>query len=196
VSVSDAARASSRSPAAPVTAGQADADRAVLAIARPHPNLLWLYGLQSLAGLFVAPLIFVPFYFKYHTLRYRFDEEGIGASWGILFRREIRLTYRRIQDIHVKRNLIERWLGIATVEVQTASGSSSAELAFEGMDRFEEVRDFLYRRMRGHEIAGEPAAREGAAPVVAGAGDDVLGLLASIESELRAARVALERREG
>jgi putative membrane protein len=179
-----------------VTAGQVDADRAVLAIARPHPNLLWLYGLQSLAGLFVAPLIFVPFYFRYHTLRYRFDEEGIGASWGILFRREIRLTYRRIQDIHVKRNLIERWLGIATVEVQTASGSSSAELAFEGMERFEEVRDFLYRRMRGHEIAGEPAAREGAAPVVAGAGDDVLGLLASIESELRAARLALERREG
>jgi len=196
VSVSDATRAGSRSPAAPATAGQADADRAVLAIARPHPNLLWLYGLQSLAGLFVAPLIFVPFYFRYHTLRYRFDEEGIGASWGILFRREIRLTYRRIQDIHVKRNLIERWLGIATVEVQTASGSSSAELAFEGMERFEEVRDFLYRRMRGHEIAGEPAAREAAAPVVAGAGDDVLGLLASIESELRAARLALERREG
>ncbi|HVS09754.1 MAG TPA: hypothetical protein VMS76_07750, partial [Planctomycetota bacterium] len=67
--MSEAARASSRSPAAPVTAGQADADRAVLAIARPHPNLLWLYGLQSLLGLFAAPLIFVPFYFKYHTLR-------------------------------------------------------------------------------------------------------------------------------
>ena len=193
MSVSDPARASSRSPAAPVTAGQVEADRAVFAIARPHPNLLWLYGLQSLLGLFVAPLIFVPFYFRYHTLRYRFDEEGIGASWGILFRREIRLTYRRIQDIHVKRNLIERWLGIATVEVQTASGSSSAELAFEGMDRFEEVRDFLYRRMRGHEVSGEPAAREVSAP--AAAGDDVVGLLASIESELRDARLALERRQ-
>ena len=67
----------------------------------------------------------------------------------MLFRREIYLTYKRIQDIHVKRNVIERWLDIGTVEVQTASGSSSAELAIEGMEHFAEVRDYLYGRMRG-----------------------------------------------
>ena len=41
---------------------------------------------------------------------------------GHSLRREIHLTYRRIQDIHVTRNLFHRWLGLATVGIQTASG--------------------------------------------------------------------------
>ena len=28
--------------------------------------------------------------------------------WGLLFRHEVYLTYRRIQDIHVTRNIVER----------------------------------------------------------------------------------------
>ena len=51
-----------------------------------------------------------------------FDEEGISVRWGILFRREINLTYARIQDIHLRSNFIERWLNLARIEVQTASG--------------------------------------------------------------------------
>jgi len=180
------------SPGAP--AGEA----AILALTRPHPNLLTLYLAYALAGLVFAPVVFVPLYFKYHTLRYRLDEEGISASWGILFRREVHLTYRRIQDIHVKRNLIERWLGIATVEVQTASGSSSAELALEGLQDWEGVRDFLYRRMRGHEAAraeaAPPSAREGVAPAPAPAGDEAVALLREIRAQLEGAREALERR--
>lgn len=167
-------------------------DAAILALTRPHPHLLWLYALQALLALFLAPIVFVPLYFKYHTLRYKLDEEGISARWGILFRREIYLTYKRIQDIHVKRNIIERWLGIGTVEVQTAAGSSSAELALEGLADYEAMRDFLYRRMRGHELTH----REGASvPAVAAQGQgDVIALLRAIQGELEAARRALEAR--
>ena len=174
-------------------------EAAILALTRPHPNLLTLYLAYALAGLVLAPVVFVPLYFKYHTLRYRLDEEGISASWGILFRREVHLTYRRIQDIHVRRNLIERWLGIATVEVQTASGSSSAELALEGMADWEGVRDFLYRRMRGHELAAEPAPAATAVPAAPGHAsasgeDEVVALLRAIRAEVEGARAALERR--
>ena len=171
-------------------------EAAILALTRPHPNLLTLYLAYALAGLVLAPVVFVPLYFKYHTLRYRLDEEGISASWGILFRREVHLTYRRIQDIHVKRNLIERWLGIATVEVQTASSSSSAELALEGMQDWEGVRDFLYRRMRGHEAARADGGRPGALEPVAPApeGDEAVLLLREIRAQIEGARAALERR--
>jgi uncharacterized protein len=178
-----------RSIPAPASASN---DAAVLALTRPHPHLLFLYSAYSLAGLVLAPAVFLPLYFKYHTLRYRLDEQGISASWGILFRREIHLTYKRIQDIHVKRNLLERWLGIASVEIQTASGSSSAELALEGMADWEGVRDFLYRRMRGYEIgpttgaAGPSAAREEE--------DEVVRLLREIRAEVEGARRALEAR--
>ena len=161
-----------------------DAD--IRAIQRPHPNLMKVYFIQSVLANVLFPILIVPLYFRYHTLRYKFDDEGISASWGILFRREVYLTYKRIQDIHVKRNVIERWLGIGTVEVQTASGSASAELSLEGMSDYEAVRDFLYRRMRGH--GGAPAQ-----PADAQAPDETAQLLRAIRTELEGARRALER---
>jgi putative membrane protein len=160
---------------------------AIRAIERPHPNLLTMFFLQSLMALFLFPFVFVPLYFKYHTLRYRFDDEGISAKWGILFRKEIYLTYRRIQDIHVSRNVIERWLGIGKVEIQTASGSASAELAIEGMREYEMIRDYLYGRMRGTAPSAAASEADSAA-----AGDDVAALLREIRDELDATRKALE----
>jgi uncharacterized membrane protein YdbT with pleckstrin-like domain len=163
---------------------EGDRQSRVRALERPAPALLVLYAIRSLAGLFLAPIVFVPLYFRYHTLRYRFDDEGVSASWGILFRREIHLTYKRIQDIHVKRGLVQRWLGIATIEIQTAAGSQSAELSVEGVIEHEDLRDFLYDRMRGRGTeAGAPTG-----------GDRVAELLETIRAELEAARTALERR--
>ena len=77
----------------------------------PHKSLFTYYALSSLmAGpVFVVPLVYL--YFRFHTLRYVFDREGITMRWGILFRREISLTYARVQDIHLVSNLVERWLG-------------------------------------------------------------------------------------
>jgi putative membrane protein len=133
------------------------------------------------------PFVILPLYFKYHTLRYHFDDQGIAMTYGILFRREVYLTYRRIQDIHVTRNFIQRWLGLASVAVQTASGSSGAEMTIEGIHEPEQLRDFLYRQMRGrmtitsrrHRI-GEPAA------IPARRGDDeALMLLREIRDEIR-----------
>lgn len=115
----------------------------------PHAKLLTHYFLLCLLsgpGFLVAfPLCF----FRYYTLRYRFDADGVTMTVGILFRREVALTYRRIQDIHVTRGIIQRWLGLATVACQTASGSSSPELVIEGLMDHERVRDFLYQQMRG-----------------------------------------------
>lgn len=119
------------------------------AITRPVPALMKHYLITSLLtgpGVLVAlPILF----FKYETLRYRFDADGVSVSWGILFRREVYLTYRRIQDIHVTRGIIQRWLGLATISLQTAAGSSQAEMQIEGVPQVEELRDFLYSRMRG-----------------------------------------------
>ena len=45
------------------------------AITRPDKALMWYYLIVSLPGLLV-PLL--PLFFKYETLRYRFDEEGVS----------------------------------------------------------------------------------------------------------------------
>jgi uncharacterized protein len=118
-------------------------------IRRPHPRLMQYYLLTSLLTGPLAPFVLLPLFFKYYTLRYEFDDRGVSMRWGILFRREILLTYRRIQDIHLTRNIIQRWLGLATVSLQTASGSTGAEMSIEGVLEAEELRDYLYRQMRG-----------------------------------------------
>lgn len=166
-------------------------EEAIFAIERPGPKLFTYYFLTSLL---LGPFFFVmliPLFFKYHTMRYRFDSEGISMRWGILFRREISLTYGRIQDIHLASNFIERWLGLARVEVQTASGKSEAELTIEGIPQYEELRDFLYLRMRGARGMTPAAA---ATTAEAAAGDPLVNVLEEVAAEVRELRLSLERR--
>jgi putative membrane protein len=159
---------------------------------RPHPNLLAYYCFASLV---LGPFFFlalIPRYFRFRTLRYTFDDEGVTMRWGVLFRREISLTYPRVQDIHLTSNILERWLGLARIQVQTAAGSATAEMTIEGLQSFEEVRDFLYSRMRAASSGGnlKPAVSEETP-------EAELGLAATLEAvaaELRALRLALEKK--
>lgn len=121
----------------------------IFQIERTHAKLMTYYFIICLFTGPLFPVLILPNYFRYHTMRYRFDAEGISMRWGLLFRREVVLNYARIQDIHLSSNIIERWLGLARIQIQTASGSSSAEMTIEGILEFEAVRDFLYSKMRG-----------------------------------------------
>lgn len=181
----------------------------IYAIERPDRSLFRYYLLTSfLAGPFF-PIAMMVLWFRYRTMRYRFDDEGISMSWGALFRREIHLTYARIQDIHLASNVVERWLGLARIEIQTASGSAKAEMTLEGILEFEAVRDFLYSRMRGMrgvplrpewqgEAAPDPAVG-GSAATPAGAtadGGELAAVLREVASELRTIRAELGRAPG
>lgn len=144
-------------------------------IERPDPKLWTYYIIVSLMTLVAAPIMLVALYIRYHTLRYRFDDEGLAMSVGFLFKREVYLTYRRIQDIHVSRGIIQRYLGLATISLQTASGSSTAEMQIEGVLQPDELRDWIYARMRGsalapsHEASGVPGRVAAAIATSAGA---------------------------
>jgi putative membrane protein len=160
-----------------------------MSLERPEPALWRLYIIRAvLTG--PAIIVLLPYlYFRYHTLRYRFDAEGVHMKVGILFRREVNVTYARIQDIHLSSGFIQRWLRLADVQIQTASGTAGAELTIEGFHCSEAIRDFLYARMRG--------VREHAPGTAAGAraGDgELVQLLHGIRDELRETRAALERR--
>ena len=150
-------------------------------ITRAAPLLMRYYFVISLLTLVAFPFVLLAHSFKYRSLRYRFDDDGISMSWGVLFRREINLTYRRIQDIHLTRNLIERWMGLSKVAVQTASGSSSPEMTIVGIPQAAELRDYLYSRMRGAK--GEDPAGGGDPQT-----DEALRLLREIRDEVRTAR--------
>lgn len=175
-------------------------EQEIYALERPISNLMVYYVLMSLL---LGPFFFfmlIPLYFRYITLRYRFDEEGVHMRWGILFRRQINLTYTRIQDIHLMSNVVERWLGLARIKIQTASGSSQAEMTIEGIEASGELRDFLYARMRGTR------SEAGAGKVVpaSSTGTDLIGTtmaeltrtLQAVAAEVRELRLAMGQKQG
>jgi uncharacterized membrane protein YdbT with pleckstrin-like domain len=159
----------------------------IAGLERPREQLLTWYFLKALATLFAFPLTMLLFYFRYHTMRYKFDDDGIHMSWGILMRHEIMLNYSRIQDIQLHSNVIERWLGLTRIEVQTAAGASDSEMTLEGLPNPEAMRDFLYSRMRGAHTAAPDVANAAPEPLQA--------VLLEIASELRSIREVLEARK-
>jgi uncharacterized membrane protein YdbT with pleckstrin-like domain len=171
-------------------------DRQVQALERPD-RALWTYYLLTALVIPPAFIVLGPFlYFRYRTLRYKFTDDGISMSWGILFHRQVIVQYARIQDIHLKSNVVERWLGLARILIQTASGSQSAEMTIEGIKEFEPLRDFLYARMRGVKDAHavSPTPHSTTIQTAPASPDELAATLREVAQELRGIRVALQSR--
>jgi putative membrane protein len=154
-------------------------EKRVHAITRPEKALLGLYVLTALASLCAFPLTMVILFFRWETLRYRFDRQGVSMAVGVLFKRQVQLTYERMQDIHLSQNLLERWLGLGTVTVQTAGAGAGGNVAIVGVKDAEAIRDYLYARMRG--VRHEPTTP----------GDEADALLVEIRDALQGAAKAL-----
>lgn len=140
-------------------------------IDRPSPALLTYYVLSSLLSLPAVVIVLPAMWIRYQTLKYELQESGIRTQVGLFFRKEVVVAFRRIQDIHVSRNIFQRWLGIANVSIQTASGNAMPEIVLEGMTDPDGIRDFLYERMRGAKgqttslVAGSATNEVGSKPI-------------------------------
>ncbi len=161
----------------------------IFAIERPHPSLLKVYVARAMltgpALVFTLPVMLC----RYYTLRYRFDASGIRLRWGLIFRREVNLSYSRIQDIHLVSGVIQRWFGLADIQVQTASGNAQAEMLIEGVPEYEELRNFLYSRMRGTSTSSDAPADHRDAPE----SEPAAPVLMEILAEIKAARAVVEK---
>ena len=116
------------------------------------------------------------------------------------------LNYGRIQDIHLTSNVVERWLGLGKIQVQTASASAKAELTVEGVPDLDALRDFLYARMRG--ARDEPGVGRAGGGLACGSqgellpagdvvgSDELADTLRAVAMEIRALRTELAAREG
>ena len=157
---------------------------------RPVSTLATYYFLVSLLTFVAFPIVWLVHMCKYWTLRYTFDDEGVSMKWGVLWRREIHLTYRRIQDIHLTRNVLQRWMGLANVSVQTAGASAAPEMVIEGAPDPEGLRDALYARMRGASpvSSGTAVERRGGGQEGNAAASEAVALLAEIRDLLKERR--------
>ena len=186
-------------------------ERKIFAIERPHRRLWKLYLIRSIL---TGPAIFISlplYWFRYHTLRYSFDEEGIHMRWGILFRQEINLTYANIQDISVSQGPLQRLFGIADIKVKTAGGGGGEAGQqhgalfdmhtgyFRGVDSAPEIRDLMLERLRSLRDAGlgdldDPREAPSTSSGCETSGSaDALELLRAIHNEARTLRGAARR---
>ncbi|MFG0241748.1 MAG: PH domain-containing protein [Phycisphaerales bacterium JB054] len=161
---------------------------------RPDPVLLKHYLILSLCSGPFFPVVFLAHYCRYITLRYRFDDDGIWMAWGVLFKRETNLAYRRVQDINVTRGVIQRWLGLASVAVQTASANSMPEMKIEGVLDADGLRDFLYAKMRGAKGQAD-APGDAAGDGGADGPDEALALLVEIRDGVSSLRERVDALE-
>ncbi|WP_048076727.1 PH domain-containing protein, partial [Halorubrum sp. AJ67] len=81
------------------------------------------------AAILVAMLAYEVAY--YRRFEYVLTEDTLDISSGVISRREREIPYRRIQNVDVSRGVIQRAIGVAAVDLETAGGSST-----EGSIRF------------------------------------------------------------
>ncbi|PHQ40286.1 hypothetical protein DJ69_01720 [Halorubrum persicum] len=118
----------------------------------------------------------------YRRFDYELTADTLDISSGVISRREREIPYRRIQNVDVSRSVIQRAIGVAAVDLETAGGSST-----EGSIRFvtpdEATR--LQREVQRRKSTGSGAEAQGDGAEGAGAGTGAAqGTVGPDEAEL------------
>jgi membrane protein YdbS with pleckstrin-like domain len=127
---------------------------------------IW-WALEAVAAsLFVAsiPITYFLQRLNYEMRWYIVTDRSLRIRIGVVWLREMTMTFANIQGIRVDANPIERLLGLANVQVQSAGGGgshaahgipSSGHVAkFEGVDNAEMIRDLIVERLRVYRDSG------------------------------------------
>ncbi|WP_049971048.1 PH domain-containing protein [Haladaptatus cibarius] len=98
-------------------------------------------------GLLVAGLWEVVYYRRFD---YVLTDNSLDIDSGVISRRRREIPLRRIQNVDISRNVVQRVLGIALVGFETAGGGETeASLRFVAYDEARRLQREIQRRKRG-----------------------------------------------
>lgn len=118
----------------------------------------------------------------YRRFEYELTPETFDIRSGVFGRREREIPLRRIQNVDVSQNVVQRLLGIAEIRLETAGGSGSeAQLQFVGEERAERLQQEISRLRRSD---GEPEETESIETLFELSPRE-LGLLALVSADVR-----------
>lgn len=179
---------------------------ALFALARPiHAGTpLSRYIAEVLSALLViAFLVSALFTFLQQRMNYELrwyvvTDRCLRVRSGILNVHEITTTFANIQEVRLSSDPLQKFLGLADVEVHSAGGgsgkkgSSASHVArFEGVDNAPEIRDFILARLRQYRDSGL-GERDQIRPSTFGEGSQAAAQV--VLTEARALRAALAQR--
>jgi len=118
----------------------------------------------------------------YRRFDYELTEDTLDISSGVISRREREIPYRRIQNVDVSRSVLQRAIGVAAVDLETAGGSSTeGSIRFVTPEEATRLQREVQRRKSvgsGAESGGEGTDRvgsEGGTGTAAGADASAVG---------------------
>ena len=135
----------------------------------------------------VALILTGPYY---RSLRYEVQDDEVVVNVGIWTKSVKHVPYRTVTNIQVKRDVVDRWLGLGTLNIQTAgmSGQQGAEERLVGLPDVQEVYESVAQELRRFRGAMAPTQADvDAEPEVVPQGS-----LGEILAEVRAIRKTLE----
>lgn len=93
----------------------------------------------------------------YNRFTYELTRDTFDIHSGVISRREREIPYRRIQNVDIAQNVIQRALGIAAVGFETAGGSrTEGSIRFVSIAEARRLQREIQRRKRGTRDAGQP----------------------------------------
>lgn len=117
---------------------------------------LVLVGLASLVA-----IIFVAYEYAYfRRFTYELTADTLDIESGVFARRNREIPLRRIQNVDISRNVVQRAVGIAAVSFETAGGGETeASLRFVSFEEAKRLQRELSRLKRGESLDadGEPS---------------------------------------
>ena len=148
-----------------------------------------LVGVLALVGVLVG--YFVAYWRRFE---YELTPDTFDIRSGVLSRREREIPLRRIQNVDISQNVVQRAIGVAEVGLETAGGGGTeAQLRYVGEDEADRLQAEISRLSRAAkaEAAGEdPATVEADAErfeTVFAITERELGVLAVVSMDLRLA---------
>ena len=161
--------------------GEARTAAPILAVVFVGLDMLW----------YVPGLLLAGPYFR--SLRYEVQDDEVIVRAGIWTQSVKHVPYRTVTNLTVKRDVLDRLLGIGTLNIQTAgmSGTNAAEESLVGLTNVQAIYGIVAGELRRFRGGMAPTAAEAERDVVAPAGD----ALGAILDEVRAIRRALEIRQ-
>ncbi|MEX0668258.1 MAG: PH domain-containing protein [Candidatus Saccharimonadales bacterium] len=109
-----------------------------------HPNATWLFFLNYSAQTWVIPVLTIPgaIFFEmwwlwlilvawlaanylfalitYKNYKFEITPSSFHKEYGIVFKQSASIPFDRIQNVNIKRSLLDRMLGISHLEIETA----------------------------------------------------------------------------
>ncbi len=123
------------------------------------------YGYGFRAPVFIVALVFLQRLFALALLRLDFEKRwylvtnrSLRVREGVVRLREMTITFANIQNISISQGPVQRLLGIADLQVDTAGGGSQKKqkdgegsthgVRFRGVDNAAEIRELINTRLR------------------------------------------------